>query len=680
MSNNHHLPSTSRKLNWGLKLTYGFIVLKGRNDPVLVFIICFQKSAQAIYGFFFVMMLNKALFLIFPIWVSTQTTSTTSPIISLPWHTYTATTLPTSSGLPAIYKFENVRFADAPTGSMRFGAPSVPNANTPPDPTGAISCHAVDLTAAKGGLGVPFPGAPRAGAGPTVQTEDCLFLDIYVPASVLTNGVPEPNTPVVVWFYGGAYVGGVKNGPNNNNPLYTGVGAINAAAALGQNVIFVAGNYRLGAFGWLAGSYIETVGNANAGLLDQRFLLEWVQKYIGQVGGDAAQVSAWGESAGAGSILHHLVLNGGKTAPLFSKAMLQSPAYEIAWDRSGTLNDTYTQFASVAAPNCPSHDIKCLRKLPLDDPALSGANTQYILKLYQSTGLIAFGPAVDGGLIQRLPVNEFTNGLFWQKLQSILVSHVDDEAGIFVPSWVTTEALFNTFIGYFIPEPSLGWARQAIISQYPSSAYGNDQQQRLNAVIRDASFTCNTRQLFDAYSTINTPAYMLRYSVDLTYLGFVILKAIHGSDLASTFWNAEVDFAQFLMDLAHKLGKTLPETVAKNVAKFFAGFAPIYQSYLVSHALTGDPNKGNKVAPAPWPTATSTPDGTKVGNVMQAQSSTPRFHTIVDDINTSNSCNFWKDLAAKINPASSSNTQGSSADGSRKQPQKPLAGDVNLEL
>ena len=222
---------------------------------------------------------------------------------------------------------------------MRFGEPRTPTSGvTPPDPTGAIQCHQFQPPApdecpsfAPPGKRQPRPphfGDPNTGTESVTVTEDCLFLDLYVPASILDNGIPTKKVPVIVYIYGGAFEGGLKAGNDSNNPIFTGVGPINAAAAFNQSAIFVVGNYRLGAFGWLAGSYMEQFGTANAGLYDQRLLLKWVQEYIAQVGGDASQVSAWGESAGASSILHHLVLDGGKLDPLFTKAMIQSPAFE----------------------------------------------------------------------------------------------------------------------------------------------------------------------------------------------------------------------------------------------------------------------------------------------------------------------------------------------------------------
>ena len=311
-----------------------------------------------------------------------------------------------------IYKFNNVRFGDAPTGTMRFGAPSTPTGKAPPDPTGAIKCHSASLIGSKQGLGVPFFGAPGAGGDIATASEDCLFLDVYVPASLLAEQPIARKVPVIVWFYGGGYIDGQKSGPDPNDPTYSGVGILNAAHAFSQEVIFVAGNYRVGAFGWLAGSYMESHGQPNAGLLDQRLMLEWVQQYITQVGGDPSQVSAWGESAGAGSILHHLNLNGGKTDPLFQKAILQSPGYQLQWDREGILNQTYTDFAK-AVPNCSDLTIECLRSLPLDDQTLIASNNNITTSVWNTKHQFPFGPAVDGNLIERLPANGFAQGNFY---------------------------------------------------------------------------------------------------------------------------------------------------------------------------------------------------------------------------------------------------------------------------
>lgn len=285
---------------------------------------------------------------------------------------------------------------------MRSGAPRTPTAKPPSKPTGFIQYRNVDLlSTGKMGLKVPFFGAPNAGGSSdqVSETEDCLFLDIYVPASVLENKLIA-SVPVIAWFYDGAYVSRSKLGSSPNNALYSGAGPINAAKRFGRDVIFVAGNHRLGAFGWLAVSYVEKVGTPNAGLYDQRLLLERVQRCISPVGRERSQVSAWGESAGAGSILYYLVLNGGNIEPCFSKAVLQSPAYELQWDRAGTLNDTYDLSASYV-PSCQTpKDIDCLRNLPMNSDSLVDANQNFTIAMHDRTGLIPFGPAVDRSTIQ----------------------------------------------------------------------------------------------------------------------------------------------------------------------------------------------------------------------------------------------------------------------------------------
>ena len=204
------------------------------------------------------------------------------------------------------------------------------------------------------------------------MSEDCLFLDVYAPYSAFESGAAD--SPVVVWFYGGAFIFGSKGGANPDSPLYTGTGLMNAAQALNRSMIFVAGNYRLGAFGWLAGPTMETKATANAGFYDQQLLLQWVQDNIAQFGGDKTQVSAWGESAGAGSILHHIIQDGGSTDPLFRKAFMQSPAFEWQWDRNatGTLEQTFNNFTTFA--KCSTGDFDCL--ITQDYSTLQTANQQ----------------------------------------------------------------------------------------------------------------------------------------------------------------------------------------------------------------------------------------------------------------------------------------------------------------
>lgn len=75
-------------------------------------------------------------------------------------------------------------------------------------------------------------------------------------------GASSGKLPVVVFVYGGAYVFGSKDSLQPELPFYDGTGLISQS---GNNMIFVAMNYRVGAFGFLAGITMENEGTPNAG-------------------------------------------------------------------------------------------------------------------------------------------------------------------------------------------------------------------------------------------------------------------------------------------------------------------------------------------------------------------------------------------------------------------------------
>lgn len=73
-----------------------------------------------------------------------------------------------------------------------------------------------------------------------MSLEDCLFLDVYVPAKAVKN--PSLNLPVIHWFYGGAYIFGSKDMSDPLSPFYQGTGLLQQS---GGEVIFIASNYRV---------------------------------------------------------------------------------------------------------------------------------------------------------------------------------------------------------------------------------------------------------------------------------------------------------------------------------------------------------------------------------------------------------------------------------------------------
>ena len=162
-------------------------------------------------------------------------------------------------------------------------------------------------------------------------------------------------------------------------------------------------------------------------------------------------------------------------------------------------------------------------------------------------------------------------------------------------------------------------------------------------MIRDSTFTCNTRQLFDAYSNISS-TYMMQYSVGQTFGA-----AKHASDLLPTFWHQGWDMKSFIMDYLH-----LEDWLADGAATALKALAPEYQLYLANHAISGNPNprSGSHSTYHPqWNVATVSTNGQNVQNVQNVLEVglIPYFDTTFTDVITYKStCDFWVDMAYDV--------------------------------
>jgi len=451
--------------------------------------------------------------------------------------------------------------------------------------------------------------------------EDCLFLDLYVPAKALKN--PSLKLPVVAFIFGGGYMLGSKDSLQPELPFYDGSGMIGQSSG---NMIFVAMNYRLGAYGWLAGTTMEEEGLPNAGLWDQRAALQWVQDHISLVGGDPDRVTAMGESAGAGSIMHHLVAQGGQLDPLFSRAIVQSPAYQWMWDRAGTVENTFQKFASLAG--CKGQGLACLRKAAAS--TLKKANTA--LMDTAPAGSFAVGPTPDGSYIRQLPVLEFSTGNVYD-IESLIVTHCADESKLFVQGLVQTDAQFTSFINAIFPNYTrAAGINDKITTFYPpvsARSTFSTESARLEAFLRDSCFTCNVRHINEGVG--DAKVWNLQYSVTPGW---------HGTDLVPTFYNPQFTVDSFLQDLA-----TLMVPV---IGPLVAGISTAMQSYFTSYITTGDPNTNRKIWNLPPTVQWNHPRsaGEQVSGVVNVGNW--GFSTVSDDQNEKTACDFWRGIAAAV--------------------------------
>lgn len=185
-------------------------------------------------------------------------------------------------------------YAAPPVGDLRWRPPA------PAKPwTGLRAAAAFAPACMQTGVSMP-------GETPPTVSEDCLYLNVWAPAAVKL-------APVIVWIHGGGYANGATA-----MPLYAG----DRLAARGAVVVTVA--YRLGPLGWMAHPELsaEAGSSGNYGLMDQIAALEWVQRNIAAFGGDPANVTIAGQSAGAMSV--SMLMASPRAKGLFHRAIGQS--------------------------------------------------------------------------------------------------------------------------------------------------------------------------------------------------------------------------------------------------------------------------------------------------------------------------------------------------------------------
>ncbi|OJJ50088.1 hypothetical protein ASPZODRAFT_128698 [Penicilliopsis zonata CBS 506.65] len=144
------------------------------------------------------------------------------------------------------------------------------------------------------------PVCPQIPAGSMSWSEDCLSLNVWTPGSEEGGETKTQKLPVLVWIYGGRFTSGA-----GSDASFEGTGLAS------KGIVVVTLNYRLGILGWLATPELSAESGHNAsgnyGLLDQLAALRWVRDNIAAFGGDAAQVTIAGQSAGGASVGLHVL-------------------------------------------------------------------------------------------------------------------------------------------------------------------------------------------------------------------------------------------------------------------------------------------------------------------------------------------------------------------------------------
>ncbi|KAF2844991.1 carboxylesteras-like protein, partial [Plenodomus tracheiphilus IPT5] len=256
----------------------------------------------------------------------------------------------------AVWEYLGIPYAAPPLGELRFAAPQHYA------PKGAYNASSFGYDCPQQAATQPaFPGftsqakrilAYFTAAAGTQRSEDCLTLNIWSKHA----SKPKADTPVFVLFHGGRFAGG-----NTNTPFANGQYLAN-----NEDVIVVSVNYRLNVFGFPGAPGAD----ANLGLKDQRFAVEWLHRNIAAFGGNPKKIVIAGQSSG------------GAAVDWWSYAYPRNPIVHGLMSTSGNVfsfpmntaqkqKDNWNSLSTALGCGSSADSLSCMRKQPFEAISLA---------------------------------------------------------------------------------------------------------------------------------------------------------------------------------------------------------------------------------------------------------------------------------------------------------------------
>ncbi|OHW94388.1 carboxylesterase family protein [Colletotrichum incanum] len=504
--------------------------------------------------------------------------------------------------------WKGIRYAAPPAGTLRWQPPQSPLPTATDTVTPATTFGPICPQNYPAVPGLPFiPG-----------NEDCLSLNVYAPADAR-------DLPVLVYIHGGGY--GYGDGRQDMSEIIS---------ANENGFIAVVIQYRLGAFGFLSSADVRARGVVNAGLLDQAFALGWVQKFIGQFGGDRKRVTIAGESAGAGSVMYHaLAVDGGLGTAIFTNAshpwifklnetsIAASPYLPFHYTHDAAFpTERYHAFAEKAGCSLSGDNLECLRGKDSMTLRQASANTTF----EETYGYWAFYPVTDGVYIRNLPSEQLSQKRVNGKrvlVGAILLGshhrpdenpfqHNANEGRLFTPPNIMTGSDLTSWLALEFPNLSPSQIDE-ILAANPTKTGANDtrfetdgktgltamdvsqsgtgQQQRANASSPAPSIMAqgyvDTQQNIYAEATFVCPGYWLSTAFTPNH--------------ASYHYQYSVPFASHTADITAYFGPATPNQgpdITLAIRKIWGNFV-----------VTGNPSIANEIANGASSTDPAAPNG-----------------------------------------------------------------------
>jgi para-nitrobenzyl esterase len=389
--------------------------------------------------------------------------------------------------------FKGIRYAQAPTGELRW-KPPIPAANwTGPREADDFGPACIQPSSPSGSIYSDHPAR---------TSEDCLFLNVWKPTRAT-------RAPVMVWIHGGS----LRTG-NLAAGLYDG------SQIARQGVIVVSVNYRLGVLGYLAHPQLTAESphgaSGNYGLLDQIEGLRWVHDNIARFGGDPGNVTVFGESAGALSIIE--LMTSPLARGLFHAVIIQS-GYMVS-----NMELKRPSFGQPAAEAVGEYVAK-----KLGAANLAALRSMDVTKLMEQSYAAGYDPqaTIDGWVLPRQIVDAFDRGE--QARVPMIAGFNGGEVRslrFFLPPLPRTAPEYDAMV-----RKIYGDLADEYLHFYPDT---NIEESAL-AAARDGFYGWSAQRLVRKQTQLGVPAYLYFFEHQYPAQVALHLEAFHASELPFEF-------------------------------------------------------------------------------------------------------------------------------------------------